>query len=188
MHFENPASLVRVAGPRASTYATLAKLTLLVGVVALALPTMIHVARDVWTSEQGSHGPLVLATGVWALWREVHTKKPETRPGSLLPSLLLVGFTVSLFVVARITGILEIESFAMYGALISAAYMLWGAPLMRTIWFPLIYLAFALPPPDQVVMAVTQPAKIAISQGVVSLLYLFGYPVASSGVRPDWRA
>ena len=32
---------------------------------------------------------------------------------------------------------------------------------MRAIWFPLVYLAFTLPPPDTVVAAVTQPIKIA---------------------------
>ena len=68
-----------------------------------------------------------------------------------------------IFVVARITGILEIEAFAMYGALISGAYLLFGGTLIRAIWFPLVYLAFTLPPPDTVVAAVTQPIKIAIS-------------------------
>src|SRR5205085_2243512 len=54
--------------------------------------------------------------------------------------------------------------------------------LIRAIWFPLIYLAFTLPPPDTVVASVTQPIKIAISTSAVSLLYFLGYPVASSGV------
>ena len=70
----------------------------------------------------------------------------------------------------------------MYGVLISGAYMLFGSALIRAIWLPLFYLAFTLPPPDTVVTAVTQPIKIAISQSAVSLLYLLGYPVASSGV------
>jgi exosortase len=143
---------------------------------------MLQVARDSWSTEQGGHGPLVLATGLWALWRELRSTKIEFRPAPLLPSLLLVVFTLALFVVARITGVLEVEAFAMYGALISAAYMLLGPALIRTVWFPLVYLAFTLPPPDTVVTAVTQPVKIAISEGAVSLLYLLGYPVASSGV------
>src|SRR5205085_10750573 len=54
--------------------------------------------------------------------------------------------------------------------------------LIRAIWFPLIYLAFTLPPPDTVVASVTQPIKIAISTSAVSLLYALGYPVASTGV------
>jgi exosortase len=89
---------------------------------------------------------------------------------------------IAIFVVARITGILEIEGFAMYGALIVGAYLLFGGAVLKTIWFPLVYLAFTLPPPDTVVAAVTQPIKIRISEWAVSLLHAAGYPVASSGV------
>ena len=182
MNFENPASLVRVAGPVSRRLASPANLLLALGCALLIVPTMFQVARDSWSTEQGGHGPLVLATGLWALWRELRSTKIEFRPAPLLPSLLLVVFTLALFVVARITGVLEVEAFAMYGALISAAYMLLGPALIRAVWFPLVYLAFTLPPPDTVVTAVTQPIKIAISEGAVSLLYLLGYPVASSGV------
>jgi exosortase len=60
--------------------------------------------------------------------------------------------------------------------------MLFGGALIRSVWFPLLYLALTLPPPDSVVAAVTQPIKIAISEWAVSLLYALGYPIASSGV------
>jgi exosortase len=159
-----------------------ANIFLALGCLALFLPTMLQVARDSWSTEQGGHGPLVLATGIWALWRELNASKVQARPGALIPSLLLLGLMLGLFAVARITGVLEVEAFAMYGALISGAYLLWGSALLRAIWFPLVYLAFTLPPPDTVVTAVTQPIKIAISEGAVSLLYLLGFPVASSGV------
>jgi exosortase len=94
----------------------------------------------------------------------------------------LLGPLIAIFVVARITGVLEIEAFAMYGALIVGAYLLFGGAVLRTIWFPLVYLAFTLPPPDTVVAAITQPIKILISEWAVSLLHAAGYPVASSGV------
>lgn len=155
---------------------------LAIGCALLALPTMIQVARDSWSTEQGGHGPLVLATGLWAVWRELKGNAVETRPGNLLLSLALLAVSLGIFVLARITGVLEIEAFAMYGALIAAVYLLLGPKLIKAIWFPLVYLAFTLPPPDTVVAAVTQPIKIAISAWAVSLLYAIGYPVASSGV------
>jgi exosortase len=70
----------------------------------------------------------------------------------------------------------------MYGALISGVYVVQGPAVIRLIWFPLVYLAFTLPPPDTVVAAVTQPIKIAISSWAVTLLHAIGYPIASSGV------
>ena len=143
---------------------------------------MLQIARETWSTEQGGHGPLVLATGLWALWRELKAKKPQLRPGKPVLSLFVLAALLTVFVVARITGILEIEAFAMYGALIAGAYFIFGGNLIKSIWLPLVYLAFTLPPPDTVVAAVTQPIKIAISTSAVTVLYALGYPIASSGV------
>jgi exosortase B len=182
VNFDSPSSLVQAGALRSPRLISIANLALLLGCAILALPTMYEVATKTWTSEQGGHGPLVLATGLWAIWRELKGKDIERRPGKLSIGLPLLGLALGVFILSRITGILEIEAFAMYGALISGAYLVFGGLVMRAIWFPLLYLAFSLPPPDTVVTAVTQPIKIAISSWAVSVLHLLGYPVASSGV------
>lgn len=161
---------------------TLANLVFGLGCATLITPSMIGVAKFSWSTEQGGHGPIVLATGIWLLLRELKAGAAERQPGSLAVGSLLLAAALGIFMIARITGILEIEAFAMYGSLIAGAYLLWGGKLLRSIWFPLIYLAFTLPPPDTVVAAVTQPIKIAISTSAVSLLHGLGYPIANSGV------
>ena len=173
---------MQVAPPVQGGFITPANMIFAIGLAAIALPTMIQVARVSWSTEQGGHGPIVLATGIWLLWRELKAGNAEPRPGNLTIGLVLMTPLMAIFLLARITGVLEIEAFAMYGAVITAAYLLVGRAVLRTIWFPLVYLAFTLPPPDSVVAAVTQPIKIAISTWVVSFLDLVGYPVASSGV------
>ena len=182
MNFENSSSLRRVAAPLSRRLVTPVNILLAIGLAVLVIPTMFQVARDSWSTEQGGHGPLVLATGLWAVWRELKSKIVETRPGNLILGLLMLSVSLGVFVTARITGILEVEAFAMYAALISAVYIVQGPALIRLIWFPLVYLAFTLPPPDTVVAAVTQPIKIAISSWAVTLLHSLGYPIASSGV------
>jgi len=157
-------------------------LALMIGVAAILLPTMIEVGQFNWTTEQGGHGPIVMAIGLWLLWREVKSSSAPRKLGNaVIGSLALTGL-LAVYLVSRITGILEIEALAMYGALIVGAYMLFGGAMIRSVWFPLLYLALTLPPPDSVVAAVTQPIKIAISEWAVSLLYALGYPIASSGV------
>jgi exosortase len=179
---ESRSSLVQVSPPAPGRLFTLGNIAFLIGFGGLVLPTMFQVARVSWSTEQGGHGPLVLATGLWLLWREYKAGKAEPRPGRPLLGLLLLTPMLAIFVLARITGILEIEAFAIYGALIAAAYLLVGGAVLRVVWFPLVYLAFTLPPPDSVVAAITQPIKIAISTWAVELLHAVGYPVASSGV------
>ena len=161
---------------------TLANVFLVVGCVAIILPSMIGIAQYSWSTEQGGHGPIVLATGLWLLVRELNASPLPRHPGSMLMGSAWLITTLAIYVLARITGVLEIEAFAMYGALIAGAYLLWGGKMLRSIWFPLVYLAFTLPPPDSIVAAVTQPIKIAISTFAVSLLHALGYPIASSGV------
>ena len=161
---------------------SLADLAVIIGAAIIVLPTMFQVGQFNWTTEQGGHGPIVLATGVWLLWRELKGSPAERRPGNAVIGGIVLAALLSIYIVARITGILEIEALAMYGALITGGYLLFGGALIRSIWFPLLYLALALPPPDSVVAAITQPIKIAISQWAVALLYALGYPIASSGV------
>jgi len=161
---------------------SLADLALIIGVAAILLPTMFEVGQFNWTTEQGGHGPIVMAIGLWLLWRETKSSPARRKPGNLVIGSLSLAALLAVYLISRITGILEIEALAMYGALIVGAYMLFGGALIRSIWFPLLYLALTLPPPDSVVAAVTQPIKIAISEWAVSLLYALGYPIASSGV------
>ena len=161
---------------------TPANLVLALACLVLALPMLYNVAKFSWSTEQGGHGPLVLATGLWLLWREYkQADAPRVPPHPLFASIA-IGLLLIVFFLARVTGILEIEAFAIYGALLVGAYLLWGGAILQQLWFPLLYLALTLPPPDSVVAAVTQPIKILISQTAVSLLHGLGYPIANSGV------
>jgi exosortase len=154
----------------------------LVGISAILLPTMFDVARLTWTTEQGGHAPIILATGIWLLWREFKTVQSGARFGNALIGAVLLGLSLLAYVVFRITGILELEGFAMYASLISVGYLLVGGAVLRHLWFPILYLAVALPPPNTVVAFVTQPVKLLISQSAVTLLRLLDYPIASTGV------
>ena len=169
------------AGPRHSGHLA-ASLAFGVAIVAFVLPTMADVAAKSWSTEQGAHGPLVLATGAWLIWRQRGAVMAVARPGSLALTFALLAPFLAVFAVARITSIIEIEGFTMYAALIVVAYAILGGKALRRIWFPLFYLLFVFPPPDTIFAILTQPLKIAVSQWSVGILQSLGYPVAGSGV------
>jgi exosortase len=159
----------------------LAAIVLVAGVLAVALPTMLMVARESWATEQGAHGPIVLLTGIWLLfhaWKNVGPIAPPPwwRPVAIMVPLLAV------YVLARISQIVEIQGYVMYAVLLSVFYALVGGAVMRRLAFPLFYMAFVFPPPDTVVYAITLPMKIAITETAVGLLSLFGYPIGYTGV------
>jgi exosortase len=152
------------------------------GALALALPTMVSVARDSWSTEQGAHGPIVLATGLWLIWQRLGEVRPVIHPAPLARVLALLLPALALYAVSRITGILELEGVVMYAALLAALYAYVGGRAMRLLWFPLLYLCFVFPPPDTVVAAITQPLKIGISAVAVDMLDACGLPISRNGV------
>ena len=143
---------------------------------------MVDVARQSWSTEQGAHGPIVLAIGVWLLSREWGAARRLARPGSAILALAMFALLLPLYVVAIVTSTVEIEGAALCGLLLAAGLALWGGAALRRVWFPLFFLLFAFPPPDTLFAMLTQPLKIAISQWAVSLLHVAGYPIAGSGV------
>ncbi len=157
-------------------------IALAIGVAAVAGPTLANVAQESWSTEQGAHGPLVLATGFWLISREWAAVRAVARPGSPVVATMLLLPLLLLYVFARVTDIVEIEGAAMYGTMLAVAYALWGGAALRRVWFPLVYLLFVFPPPDTLFAMLTQPLKIVISRGAVDILHLLGYPVAGSGV------
>ena len=64
-------SLAQVVPPPGARLLTLPNILLALGLSVIVLPTMFEVAKVSWSTEQGGHGPIVLATGIWLMWREL---------------------------------------------------------------------------------------------------------------------
>jgi exosortase len=155
---------------------------LAVGAAAMVIPTMTMVARVSWSTEQGAHGPVVLATGLWLAGRMWHGVKWFTRRGDLRIAIPLLTICLITYFLGRVSGTPEIEGYALYFTMVAVIYAYCGIPVMRRIWFPIGYLFFVFPPPDSVVAAITQPLKLGVSRAAVWLLSLFGLPIGRSGV------
>lgn len=155
---------------------------LVAGLLAVMVPTLMLVANESWSTEQGAHGPIVLATGLWLLLREWSKARPTFKapPGWQVAAFFLP--LLLLYFVSRVSHIVETEGFLMYGLVVATLFGFVGWPGLKAMWFPLIYLLFVLPPPETLVAMVTNPLKILLSEAAVGLLYALGYPTASAGV------
>lgn len=160
-----------------------AAVALLAGILLFVTPTMLFVARESWSTEQGAHGPIVLVTGLWLLWRQL----PQARDVACQPRAArvwtLLAIVLPLFVFARVTQIVEVEGYLMYAGLLVVLYSVLGGRALKELWFPLLYLAFVFPPPDTLVAAITVPMKMELSRAAVKFLSLLGYPIGGEGVR-----
>lgn len=163
-------------------FADIGRVIVLIGLVALTAPTLGYIVDASWSTEAGGHGPIVLVTGLWLIWRNwddvraVRTQPPLGRMMLFFVPLLILA------IVAKITQIIEIEGYIVYGVVLAVLYGLIGGRAMKLLAFPLLYLAFIIPPPDTLVAAITNPLKTLISEYAVKLLYFFGYPIGGQGV------
>jgi exosortase len=155
---------------------------LVVGLAALLLPTLYAMATQSWTREEGVHGPIVLATAGWLIWRRWDEIIANARPGS--PRIAILGIVIGMafYIFGRAYGFLVLEVGGLYLAGIAIAYSFIGWRMLRKLWFPILYLGFAVPLPGWFLDSLTLPLKYFVSDVVTRLMSALGYPIVQVGV------
>ena len=158
---------------------------LLVGVLALYLPTYYALATGAWNTEAEAHGPIVLAVAIYLAWnmhgkaRQLQNEAPRTQ-AALGWISLLAG--LACYVIGRSQNILLFEAGSQFPVFLGILLMTLGWRGVKLFWFPLFFLLFMVPPPGVILDAVTSPLKQEVSHLASHFLYMAGYPIARSGV------
>lgn len=152
------------------------------GFAALAAPTLYSVGKQVWSTEAGAHGPIVLAVGAWLLAQELPRFRESFRPGSSLLTLAGLLFSLAVYVFGRAFDFISLEVAGLYGASVSILYSRVGLRALLKVWFPVAYLAFLIPPPGWLIDDLTAPLKQFVSWASMSTLSAFGIPLSREGV------
>jgi exosortase len=153
-----------------------------VALATMALPTMVTLAQRDWGRDFGAYGPIVLVTGAWLLWRRLPEIRRDAEPGPMWVSLLILAPCLPLYVFGRAYDFPTFETAAVYGAGLSILQSRVGWRVMLREWFPLLYLAFVIPPPNQLLAEATGPLKDFVSHFSTDWLANFGIPVSREGV------
>ena len=153
------------------------------GLLALYVPTLIDLVRNIWTTEEQSQGPIVLAICLWLSWRawdridDAAADTPKPVIGWLLVFIALV-----FYVFGRSQRILSSQTLSVVFLLPGLILLLRGSRQLRAAAFPLFFMIFLIPLPATLVDSITQPLKLAVSSVATTLLFGAGYPIARSGV------
>ncbi len=153
-----------------------------IGLAALAIPTLVDLASRGWGTDAAAHAPIVFATAIWIFARSAREAAAVASPPPAWRAVVLLAPLLLLYAASRITGLLEVRGLAAYFSLIAVLYAVGGVPVLKVLWFPILYSIFLIPIPETFIDIGTQPIKLAISKTVVGLLSSLGYPVATSGV------
>jgi exosortase len=149
---------------------------------ALIAPTIVKMAYDVWPTETGSHSIFIAAVALWLIYqRGPEMAAAATKPSTWLGIAVLTAGLLAL-VVGRSQGVLVAEAASQVMTAVGLIILFSGLGPVRVIVFPLLFLIFSMPLPGWLIDVVTQPLKVWVSEAVVHLLALAGYPVAQDGI------
>jgi exosortase B len=153
------------------------------GLLALYVPTVYDLIRNIWTTEEQSQGPIVLAICAWLAWRawprvdDAGASRP--RPGI---AWVLIIIALLLHAFGRSQRILSAQTLSVVFMLPGLILMLRGPRQLAAAAFPLFFMLFLVPLPASLVDSITQPLKLAVSSVASSILFNVGYPIARTGV------
>ncbi|TAL29186.1 MAG: exosortase [Phenylobacterium sp.] len=150
--------------------------------VALAAPTLYRLGVQVWSRDIGAHGPIVLATGLWLVWRKLPSMTEEARPGHIALTALGILVSIPMYVFGRAYDIISLEAAGLYGFAMSLMHDRFGVRTLAKNWFPLLYLALLLPLPGWVIDQFTAPLKLLVSVLSFGVVEPMGIPIVREGV------
>jgi exosortase B len=165
----------------------------LLGLLALYLPTYYALATGLWGEEDQAHGPIVLMVVLYLAWQQRHhlfavlpasnmiKVLSEIKTSPVLGWLLMAAGLIS-YVLGRSLEILMLEIGSQILVLAAILLLTRGMRALKAMWFPLFFIFFMIPLPGFFIDAVTLPMKIAVSYVAENVLYWVGYPIARSGV------
>jgi exosortase B len=152
------------------------------GIIVVVVPTLVALMRGPWSLESGVHGPIVVATGLWLIFRRLPEIRRDMVPGNAWVTGIGLGLAVPAYAFGRAFDFISIEVAALLLALLAVGHAFVGGRVVRAMWFPIFYLGFVIPVPGWVLDGVTQPLKIFVSETVTWALAGLGYPIARIGV------
>jgi len=158
-------------------------LPVIVGILALYIPTFHMLAEGIWQEDEYAHGPIILLVILWLLWdRKQYLLTQQTGSPAKAQGLFILTIGLLTYVLGRSQGIsvLDVGSLALVLAGTLVAVRGWHA--LRAYWFMLLFIVYLVPLPGVLIDAFTGPLKQYVSVIAEQILYAAGYPIARSGV------
>ncbi len=153
----------------------------LLATLVLAYLPVLKGLVSVWkSSDDYSHGFLILPISLFILWQ----KKRALKKLPISPSwagLVIAIVSLGLYVVARFAGIATLTSLSLIPVLSGMVIFLFGFRIFRECLFPIALLLFMIPVPGQIYAALTIPLQLFVTKVTAFLASPLGIPIYCEG-------
>jgi exosortase B len=156
---------------------------ILLGMLALYVPTLYDLFNGLWATEEQVHGPIILALSIWLMHR-LWPRMIEKSAGKSTSATGWTVFAIALvfYIIGRSQQIILFEMGSLIWMLAAILLLKRGISALKVLWFPLFFMLFMIPLPGTVVIVLTMPMKMAVSYVTENILYWANYPIARNGV------
>jgi len=154
----------------------------LVGLLALYIPTYLDLYETFWRTGRSVQGPVILAWVAWLIWRDRASLQLQETCGRSVAAVALFIFGLLLYALGRSQSLIQFEIASQIPVLLGVSWMLLGRRALRTLIFPLAFTLFLIPVPGTMLDQLLLPLKQLVSAIVDNGLHAVGYPIARNGV------
>jgi exosortase len=154
------------------------------GLAALIIPAIADLWRASWSPDSGSQVPFVLGGIALLVWREravlAEPRAPLTSAASIAAAVGLLVLIPS-FIAARIVGAVQTELLLLIGIVLVIVRMELGWHVLRRLWFAPAFALFLATPSNTVIVALTRPLKLWLTDVATAIAAAAGLDVGASG-------
>jgi exosortase len=173
-------------GERAADSGRRRDLLWIASIVAVAAVMYASTGRFLWQkwmeNAQYSLAPIVPFVSGYFLWKKWPEVKELKRSPSVL-GLVLILLAILLHLVGAVLDISGPSGVSIFLCILGGCLYFHSKALVRTLWFPLAYLAFMIPVPGGVLDLIGFPLQLWASGSTAAILRAFGMEVTRTGVN-----
>lgn len=147
---------------------------------ALYSPVLADLARAWEIKPQYSHGYLIVPIALYLAWQ----KRERLRELHAVPSgwgMLLIGVGVALYLLGSVARVSTVSNLSLMLNVLGIVLAIGGRRVARELLFPILFLLFMFPIPDNLYASMTAPLKLFVSGISVNVLQGLGIAVYREG-------
>jgi exosortase B len=154
----------------------------LVGLLALYVPTYIDLYDTFWKSGRAVQGPVILLWIAWLVWRDRGALEYRGQPPISGTAVALCVFGLLCYALGRSQSFFQLEMGSQLPLLIGTAWLTLGRAALRRLIFPIAFTVLLIPVPGTLLDQLLLPLKQLVSAIADNGLHALGYPIARNGV------
>lgn len=130
-----------------------------------------------------AHGWLILPISAFLLWqrRSEFRKQPRAAGKDYILGFGLIAVSLFFHLVAGLADVSSLSGLTLVGVCFGFFLMLEGRAAALAAWFPILFLAFMVPPPEFVIDKLNFSLKLMAADMATGLLDLAGFPAIRQG-------